>query len=208
MAMVRDPAFWRRFSVAVHLDEEAAQRSELKHSYVTPLPSPLSSPCTSTVSARKSPIIVATTPLEFNKEMEVEIEIQSEPASPTISYKSNRTPSTHSKHLPEHHPSPPRSPPTAFFPCPKSPPNSHSHPIRHLHNPSTLTLGLSGRPPSAFKFWTIVTADGSHRESWLEQQRKKKSKRTCMCWIFWLVFMGLVAGIVIVVLWLKGRGVI
>jgi hypothetical protein len=35
MAVVRDPAFWRRFSMAVHLDEEAQNpqaRPELKHS--------------------------------------------------------------------------------------------------------------------------------------------------------------------------------
>ncbi|KAA6416018.1 MAG: hypothetical protein FRX48_00737 [Lasallia pustulata] len=40
MSVVRDPAFWKRFSVAVHLDEEAAAQStvaspisrpELKH---------------------------------------------------------------------------------------------------------------------------------------------------------------------------------
>jgi hypothetical protein len=37
MAVVRDPAFWRRFSVAVHLDEEAqTAKPELKHSYVIP----------------------------------------------------------------------------------------------------------------------------------------------------------------------------
>jgi hypothetical protein len=32
MAGVRDPAFWKRFSMAVHLDEENAQNHpELKH---------------------------------------------------------------------------------------------------------------------------------------------------------------------------------
>lgn len=35
MAGVRDPAFWKRFSMAVHLDEEnGASRPEMKHSYV------------------------------------------------------------------------------------------------------------------------------------------------------------------------------
>jgi len=39
MAVVRDPAFWRRFSMAVHLDEEAqTAKPELKHSYVIPQP--------------------------------------------------------------------------------------------------------------------------------------------------------------------------
>ncbi|OQO14887.1 hypothetical protein B0A48_00269 [Cryoendolithus antarcticus] len=33
MSGVRDPAFWKRFSVAVHMDEEAAPtRPDLKHS--------------------------------------------------------------------------------------------------------------------------------------------------------------------------------
>jgi hypothetical protein len=41
MANVRDPAFWRRFSMAVHMDEEAAKSGtvELKHSYDSTLPS-------------------------------------------------------------------------------------------------------------------------------------------------------------------------
>lgn len=48
MSVVRDPYFWKRFSVAVHQDEEAAiqstvaspkaSRPELKHTYVS-LPS-------------------------------------------------------------------------------------------------------------------------------------------------------------------------
>ena len=33
MAGVRDPAFWKRFSYAVHLDEENAQRGDIKHRY-------------------------------------------------------------------------------------------------------------------------------------------------------------------------------
>ena len=32
MSTVRDPAFWKRFSVAVHQDEE--EPAELKHTYV------------------------------------------------------------------------------------------------------------------------------------------------------------------------------
>jgi len=40
MAVVRDPSFWKRFSMAVHLDEErnaavsSSDRPELKHTYV------------------------------------------------------------------------------------------------------------------------------------------------------------------------------
>ena len=39
MAGVRDPAFWKRFSTAVHLDEEqghGGQRPQLKHEYAPP----------------------------------------------------------------------------------------------------------------------------------------------------------------------------
>ena len=34
MANVRDPAFWKRFSTAVHLDEEYASQPDLKHRFV------------------------------------------------------------------------------------------------------------------------------------------------------------------------------
>lgn len=42
MAVPRDPAFWKRFSTAVHMDEEAAQSPDFKqiHQYVPPLPFP------------------------------------------------------------------------------------------------------------------------------------------------------------------------
>lgn len=40
MAGVRDPAFWKRFSYAVHMDEENAQRGDLKHRYITNFRSP------------------------------------------------------------------------------------------------------------------------------------------------------------------------
>ncbi|KAF2662036.1 hypothetical protein K491DRAFT_687020 [Lophiostoma macrostomum CBS 122681] len=47
-----------------------------------------------------------------------------------------------------------------------------------------------------------------HSESWLEEQQRKKSKRTCMCWGFWLVFFAFVAGIVVTILLLKSKGII
>ncbi|KAF2492309.1 hypothetical protein BU16DRAFT_564765 [Lophium mytilinum] len=47
-----------------------------------------------------------------------------------------------------------------------------------------------------------------HSDSWLARQKTKSSRRTFICWIFWLVFAGLVAGIVIVVLFLKAKGII
>ena len=38
MAGVRDPAFWKRFSMAVHLDEENGSQgqADLKHRYLPP----------------------------------------------------------------------------------------------------------------------------------------------------------------------------
>jgi len=47
-----------------------------------------------------------------------------------------------------------------------------------------------------------------HSPSWLERQQAKKRRRTCICWIFWLCFFALVAGVVIVVLWLKANGLL
>lgn len=46
------------------------------------------------------------------------------------------------------------------------------------------------------------------QDSWLARQEGKKRRRTYICWAFWLGFAGLVAGIVIVVLWLKASGVL
>ncbi|KAF2186770.1 hypothetical protein K469DRAFT_145217 [Zopfia rhizophila CBS 207.26] len=47
-----------------------------------------------------------------------------------------------------------------------------------------------------------------HSESWLERERAKKSRRTCMCWVFWLCLFAFVAGVVICILYLKSRGII
>ncbi|KAF2815666.1 uncharacterized protein BDZ99DRAFT_514320 [Mytilinidion resinicola] len=47
-----------------------------------------------------------------------------------------------------------------------------------------------------------------HSDSWLARQNLKSSRRTFICWIFWLVFAALVAGIVIVVLFLKAKAII
>lgn len=129
---VRDPAFWRRFSVAVHQEEEAAQaqRPDLKHTYV----------------------------------------LSSTPTSPdTLS--------------------------------PAKPQPLH---LGQRRNRSL--LDLTGRPQSRFTFWTTV--DTGHRESWLERQQQKKSRRTCMCWVFWLCLIAIVTGVVIAILYLKSRGII
>lgn len=195
--MVRDPQFWRRFSVAVHRDEEAQaealSRPELKHAYVQTL-SPISS-STSTHSPtiqQQQPWPVPTT---------------TQPISPTSQTSFSPSPITKTTT-----PLSPRQPSVL-----RKPPATHKKRQRTLQplynscqNRSTLTLGLTGRPPSRFKFWTSISAsaDPRNRESWLEEQRRKKSKRTCMCWCFWLVFATLVTGLVITGVILKREGII
>ncbi|ORX97806.1 hypothetical protein BCR34DRAFT_593384 [Clohesyomyces aquaticus] len=238
MAVVQDPSFWRRFSMAAHLDEEAQRPGELKHSYVNPLPSPPNTTSTSTTSHHNT-FSVRTSILTISTLNPFAPPIFSEPASPveqkpnatsTISPLSRRTssayttpsfskqnpgitrtPSKLSKPRPTHQIYPistPLSPnANSFFPPSPRNPCSPRFPFSHA-NVSTLTF--SGRNSTRFKFWTSVSAaaDPRNRESWLEQQRKKKSKRTCMCWVFWLVLIGFVAGIVIVILFLKAKGII
>jgi flagellar basal body-associated protein FliL len=41
----------------------------------------------------------------------------------------------------------------------------------------------------------------NYSDSWLARQNRKKSRRTCICWIFWLCFIVLVAAVVGVVVW-------
>lgn len=50
--------------------------------------------------------------------------------------------------------------------------------------------------------------DLKHTESWLERQRQKKSRRTLLCWAFWIGFIALVAGVVVTILTLKAKGII
>jgi len=45
-------------------------------------------------------------------------------------------------------------------------------------------------------------------ESWLERQKAKRSRRTFICWAFWLLFFSAIAGIVIAILYLKSAGVL
>lgn len=47
-----------------------------------------------------------------------------------------------------------------------------------------------------------------HSDSWLESQKKKQRQRTWICWSFWLCLGVLVAGIVVTLLILKGKGII
>ncbi|KAK3690743.1 hypothetical protein LTR37_019009 [Vermiconidia calcicola] len=45
-----------------------------------------------------------------------------------------------------------------------------------------------------------------HSDSWLARQQRKRSRRTCVCWIFWLCFLAIVAGIVIFIAWALKNG--
>ncbi|KAF2247351.1 hypothetical protein BU26DRAFT_506606 [Trematosphaeria pertusa] len=206
MATVRDPMFWKRFSVAVHQEEaakeEQASRPELKHSYVnslstSELPSPIATP---TSQSHLSPAFGSFQPQPLSpvamRPLSPETAALAQPtapATPTTPRRLTKSPSVKAK---------PRQPKS-----PRRPSLAHNPFARH-HNSSQLTLGLSGRPQSRFKFWTSVTADPSNRDSWLESQRKKKRQRTYMCWAFWLCFFALVAGVVVCVLLLKAKKII
>ncbi|KXT01643.1 hypothetical protein AC579_1140 [Pseudocercospora musae] len=47
-----------------------------------------------------------------------------------------------------------------------------------------------------------------HQDSWLDRQNRKKSRRSCICWSFWLSFFVLVAGVVGVILWMLSTGMV
>jgi len=49
-------------------------------------------------------------------------------------------------------------------------------------------------------------ADNRKRDSWLARQQRKKTRRTCICWAFWLGLLALSAVIVVVVVWLLDNG--
>jgi t-SNARE complex subunit (syntaxin) len=55
---------------------------------------------------------------------------------------------------------------------------------------------------------TTITADASHRDSWLAQQQRKAKHRTWICWCFWIIFLLVVAGVVVTVLVLKAHKII
>ncbi|EKG13054.1 hypothetical protein MPH_09789 [Macrophomina phaseolina MS6] len=46
-----------------------------------------------------------------------------------------------------------------------------------------------------------------HAESWLEREMIKKRRQSYMCWGFWFGFLGFVAGIVVLIVWLDRSGV-
>lgn len=208
MALVRDPAFWRRFSMAVHLDEEAQlqkeQTPELKHSYVShiePLSPSTQDDASLLAAGVRSETQSRTTPSPVPSIFKKTVIIQSTPADPASHPASPA-------HTPAQAQPPKRKPSVLTKASPRKPGRVYRGLGSRNGNSSVLTLGLSGRPNSRFNFWTSISADPSHRESWLEEQRRKKSKRTCMCWGFWLGFLLFVAAIVVAILLLKKFGII
>ncbi|KAF2675853.1 hypothetical protein K458DRAFT_397524 [Lentithecium fluviatile CBS 122367] len=225
MGTINDPNFWKRFSVAVHQSDaekaELASRPDLKHSYValeicettnpfSPITTPTSQ-CPSTPSYHHTPL------------SPVAPRSASPSSAPAATQLGERHRGAEEPHAKGRTPTPPRTPTRLQ----KKPSNAHARPtprpdksprrpsLAHIHAPFTrhtntshLTLGLSGRPPSRFKFWTSVTADPSNRDSWLEGQRRKRKQRTWICWAFWVGFVVLVGGVVAAILVLRARGVI
>ncbi|KAJ4332161.1 hypothetical protein N0V87_008599 [Didymella glomerata] len=123
--------------------------------------------------------------------------------------------------LSSHPPSLPPTPKSTHFPSSASfsAPNSKRTSRFGRHgNSSRLSLGisLSGRPKSAFRFWTTITAGdmedetnaGIRNDSWLEGQQRKARQRAWMCWAFWGVFLLLVVGAIVSVLVLRHKGII
>lgn len=45
-----------------------------------------------------------------------------------------------------------------------------------------------------------------HQDSWLARQQRKSSRRTWVCYGFWMTFIGIVAAVVIVMIWLLNNG--
>lgn len=112
--------------------------------------------------------------------------------------------------LSSHPPSLPPTPKSTHFPSGASQSKRSSRRFTKNLNPSRLSLGLSlsGRPKHSFRFWTTITADASHSDSWLESQNRKSRQRTYMCWAFWMTFLVVVVGAIVTVLILKGKGII
>ncbi|KAH7406547.1 hypothetical protein DE146DRAFT_607762 [Phaeosphaeria sp. MPI-PUGE-AT-0046c] len=233
--MVQDPNFWRRFSVAVHQDdltkEQAASRPGLKHSYVYPSNStcpsaPLSptsqchlspafpaSPVTSSLSILSAS--VSTPPPATLRREEPTGNQAATVRRPSKLQKSasrastrpllrrqTRTSFSLAPNDEEKPPSHPRLPPRR----PSFPSSLRRPSIPGFRSPSALSF--SGRPRSAFKTWTTITANPHPRDSWLEGQQKKRRQRTWICWCFWLCVFALVAGVVVTVVVLRAHGII
>ncbi|KAI4676330.1 uncharacterized protein J4E88_007244 [Alternaria novae-zelandiae] len=243
--MVRDPQFWKRFSVAVHQDdlEKTTQTQGLKQSYVSSsLSPPLGSPTSQTHLPITSPPMVqlqstrssyaGSSPLSplsaeifssgiHTQTAEKEKETDKDKKKERPRSKLQKTPSTKPLLRPsisiQEFPSTTTQnayqPP--FSPLPSSPthphPSSSSRPHSFFRTPNLSTLSLShlsGRPSSRFHFTTTITADASHRDSWLAGQQRKAKQRTWICWCFWICFLLLVAGVVVTIIILKQHKII
>jgi hypothetical protein len=118
--------------------------------------------------------------------------------------------------LSSHPPSLPSTPKSTTFSF-SAPPSKRTSRFT-TRNGSRLSLGisLSGRPKSAFRFWTTITAGdisdetnaGIRNDSWLESQQRKARQRAWMCWLFWGIFLLLVVGAVVTVLVLREKNII
>jgi hypothetical protein len=82
-------------------------------------------------------------------------------------------------------------------------------------NPYPSTSSPAHTSPSSlstkrYKNYEEAQANGYRgtRESWLEEQTRKKRKRALMCWGFWGVVGLVVAGVVVAVVLLRGKGII
>ncbi|KAF2168478.1 hypothetical protein M409DRAFT_21227 [Zasmidium cellare ATCC 36951] len=75
---------------------------------------------------------------------------------------------------------------------------------------------MSGvRDPAFWKRFSVAVhmdeeqgPEPKHSDSWLARQKKKESRRTWICWTFWLCFLALIAGVVAVIIWLLSSGVL
>ncbi|KAG9194421.1 hypothetical protein G6011_04456 [Alternaria panax] len=224
--MVRDPQFWKRFSVAVHQDDLEKTIQDPKQSYVqsslsSPSHSPLGSPTSqshpspaflpmvqlpsersSFASSPPSPLSgqVRASQIPREKKQRPRSKLQKTNSTkpllrPTVSVQDKPSDRDHDAL------SPPQRP---LCPLPASPSRS----FFRAPNISTFSLSLSGRPQSRFNFVTTITADASHRDSWLAKQQRKAKHRTWICWCFWTIFLLLVAGVVVTVLVLKAHNII
>nr|OQO30765.1 hypothetical protein B0A51_02461 [Rachicladosporium sp. CCFEE 5018] len=50
--------------------------------------------------------------------------------------------------------------------------------------------------------------DLKHSDSWLARQHRKKSRRTWVCWAFWILIPAFVAGVIIAVIWVLQSGLL
>lgn len=220
--VVRDPNFWRRFSIAVHQDEaakeEMTKRPDLKHSYVSSPSSPSRTPLAS--STPRSPLSLVIPPMALISPVAVHspLSLPAMPSSPSgrpprqpqppkrRRSKLQKTPSTKPLIRPTIQPpeDAPLTPPQPAFTSDTRRTSFSRLSFNRQANSSTLTL--TGRP--TYRFWTTITADPSNRNSWLESQRKKRRQRTWICWIFWGCFLLLVAAIVTTLLILRSKKII